>query len=387
MKEDILNTYHEEIVSSNPEKTTQKNNLKKVFISATSIILVVLLVICAFTLSSKNYNEEKKIRKLAETAESLVPEGYASLNGGTTGGKGGKTVTVSNYNDLKNAVLSTDPMIIIVDGTIKTTDGGNRALSIRSNKTLMGKDKNAKIYGGISISKEKNVIVYNLNIEGVYPNEGPVDGIDISNGSTNIWIHHCNIWNAPDGNLDIKKQANYITVSYCKFWYTDANHPHRLNALISSGGGTQPNDFGYLKVTYHHCWFENNIQERMPRIMYGEVHVYNNYYTSKGNNYCVGVGSYASALIESNYFKKVKDPIKFLYDVYAYILQKNNVFDGTSGKQDGTNTGVILGDKYVTDEPYKLLKDPVKITSVPYKYSLDKAKQVPSIVEQQAGPQ
>ena len=63
------------------------------------------------------------------------------------------------------------------------------------------------------------------------------------------------------------------------------------------------------------------------------------------------------------------------------------MFDGTSGKQDGTNTGVILGDKYVTDEPYKLLKDPVKITSVPYKYSLDKAKQVPSIVEQQAGPQ
>ena len=69
MKEDILNTYHEEIVSSNPEKTTQKNNLQKIFISVTSIILVVLLVICAFTLSSKNYNEEKKIRKLAETAE------------------------------------------------------------------------------------------------------------------------------------------------------------------------------------------------------------------------------------------------------------------------------------------------------------------------------
>ena len=80
-----------------------------------------------------------------------MADGYASLNGGTTGGKGGKTVTVSNFNDLKKAVQSTDPMIIIVDGTIKTTDGGDRALSIRSNKTLMGKDKKAKIYGGISI--------------------------------------------------------------------------------------------------------------------------------------------------------------------------------------------------------------------------------------------
>ena len=55
-------------------------------------------------------------------------------------------------------------MILIVDDTIKTTDGGDRLLSIKSNKTLMGKDKNAKIYGGISISKEMNVIVYNLNI-------------------------------------------------------------------------------------------------------------------------------------------------------------------------------------------------------------------------------
>ena len=168
-------------------------------------------------------------------------------------------------------------MIVIVDGAIKTTDGGDSSLSIRSNRTLKGEDKNAKIYGGISISKEKKVIVYNLNIEGVWPNNEPVDGIDISGASTNAWIHHCTIWNAPDGNIDIKKQVNYVTVSYCKFYYTDKNHPHRLNALIYSGGGSQPNDFGFLKVTYHHCWFADNIQERISLIMYGEVHVYNNY--------------------------------------------------------------------------------------------------------------
>ena len=317
---------------------------------------------------------------LAEKVETLSPEGYASLNGGTTGGRGGKTVTVKTFEDLKNAVQSTDPMIVIVEGTIKT---GDKLLSIRSNKTLMGKDKNSKIYGGISISKEKNVIVYNLNIEGVYPDEAPVDGIDISNGSTNIWIHHCTIWNSPDDNLDIKKQVNYVTVSYCKFYYTDKDHPHRLNALISSGGGTQPNDFGYLKVTYHHCWFADYIQERMPRIMYGEVHVYNNYYTSQGNNYCVGVGSYASAIIEQNYFKKVKDPIKFMYDWYAYILQRDNIFDGTKGKQDGTEKGVVLGTTYIENDK----KDPEKITSLPYKYKLDLAKNVPSIVEKEAGPQ
>ena len=372
----------------NMESSSLSNSKqKKLFISTLSFIFVFLIFISFYYIPQNKNSNEQKLRLLVEKAETLLADGYASLNGGTTGGKGGKTVTVSNFNDLKKAVQSTDPMIVIVDGTIKTTDGGDKALSIRSNKTLMGKDKNAKIYGGISISKEKNVIVYNLNIEGVYPNNGPVDGIDISGASTNVWIHHCTIWNAPDGNLDIKKQANYITVSYCKFYYTDKNHPHRLNALISSGGGTQPNDFGFLKVTYHHCWFADNIQERMPRIMYGEVHVYNNYYSSQNNNYCVGVGSYASAIIENNYFKKVKDPIKFMYDVYAYILQRNNVFDGTKGKQDGTKEGIILGNKYVTEEPNKLLKDPVKLTSLPYKYHLDIGKNVPSIVQKEAGPQ
>ena len=97
----------------------------------------------------------------------------------------------------------------------------------------MGEDKNAKIYGGISISKEKKVIVYNLNIEGVWPNNEPVDGIDISGASTNAWIHHCTIWNAPDGNIDIKKQVNYVTVSYCKFYYTDKYHTHRLNKCFN----------------------------------------------------------------------------------------------------------------------------------------------------------
>ena len=96
-----------------------------------------------------------------------MPEYYASFSVGTTGSKGGKAVTVSNFDDLKKAVLFTDPMIAIVDGTIKTTEGGDGSLNIRSNKTLIGKDKNAKIYGGISISIEKNVIIYNLNVEGI----------------------------------------------------------------------------------------------------------------------------------------------------------------------------------------------------------------------------
>ena len=316
----------------------------------------------------------------------LVADGYASLNGGTTGGKGGDTVTVSTYADFKAAVQAKEAKVVVVKGTIRTTDGDGYGLKIASNKTIMGKDSSATIYGGISISGVKNVIVYNININGTYPNPGPSDGIDISNKSTNVWIHYVNIWNAEDGNLDIKGQANYITVSYVKFWYTDKNHPHRLNGLIGSGAANHPEDFGYLKVTYHHCWFSTLVNERMPCVMYGIAHVYNNYYNAPGNLYCVGVGSYASVYIENNYFKDVNNPINFMYNIYAYILQKNNIFDNTTGTKDGTASGVILGERYITTDPYTLKKDPEKITSLPYKYTLDNAKDVPAIVQREAGP-
>jgi pectate lyase len=75
-----------------------------------------------------------------------------------------------------------------------------------------------------------------------------------------------------------------------------------------------------------------------------------------------------------------------MYNIYAYILQKNNIFDNTTGTKDGTASGVILGERYITTDPYTLKKDPEKITSLPYKYTLDNAKDVPAIVQREAGP-
>lgn len=319
------------------------------------------------------------------TAYACIPDGYAMVNGKTTGGEGGDTVIVSNYAAFKSAVQAKEAKVVVVKGTIRTTDGDGYGLKIAANKTIMGIDSSATIYGGLSISGVSNVIVYNLNINGTYPNPGPSDAISI-NKSDHVFIHHLNIWNAEDGNLDITNQSSYITVSYVKFWYTDKNHPHRLNSLIGSGASNHPEDFGKLKVTFHHNWFSNLVDQRMPRVMYGNAHIYNNYYNAPGNSYCIGVGSYGSALIENNYFKDVNNPIEFMYNVYAFILQRNNKFDNTKGKQDGTTSGKIYGERYITTDPYTLLKDPDKLTSVPYEYKLDKAEDVPSIVMKAAGP-
>jgi pectate lyase len=105
----------------------------------------------------------------------------------------------------------------------ETTDGDGYGLKISSNKTILGADKKATIYGGIDISGVSNVIVRNLNIQGVFPNSGPDDAVAVHN-SNHIWIDHLNIWDAGDGNLDIINQSSYITVSWCKFWRLTATH-------------------------------------------------------------------------------------------------------------------------------------------------------------------
>src|SRR5574344_1674325 len=312
----------------------------------------------------------------------LVADGYAGVNGSTTGGGNVTPDTVSTYAAFKAAVQASAAKIVVVSGTIRTTDGDGYALQIASNKTIVGLNKNSTIYGGITFKNVSNVIVRNLNMQGVYPNSGPDDAISVHN-SNHIWFDHLNIWNGTDGNLDITNQSSYVTVSWCKFWYTDANHPHRLNALIGSGAADHPEDWGYLKVTYQHCWFAELVSERMPRVMYGQAHIYNNYYTSKGNLYCIGVGSYAAALIEGNYFKDVKSPHLFMYNIYANMTVRNNKYDNTTGNKDSG----ALGERYITTAPYTLLEKPEALETVPYKYTADAAADVPAIVSKGAGPQ
>src|SRR4030042_5621120 len=67
------------------------------------------------------------------------PVGFASLNGGTTGGAGGPTVTVTTKEELMNYALSSyssDPYIIKVSGTINMDKG--EMVWISSNKTIVG---------------------------------------------------------------------------------------------------------------------------------------------------------------------------------------------------------------------------------------------------------
>ena len=156
------------------------------------------------------------------------------------------------------------------NGTIGDKQKGGYAIDIGSNKTIVGMDKNAELYGGINIKNSSNIIVSNLNIHGVWPYTGPSDTLNIES-SHHIWLNHLNVWNSKDGNIDIKVGADYITASWCKLWYENVvcewdvdgkyqkgdtafvrSHGHRLSCLIGSGAGDHDDtDMGKLRVTYH----------------------------------------------------------------------------------------------------------------------------------------
>ena len=104
-----------------------------------------------------------------------------------------------------------------------------------------------------------------------------------------------------DGSCDIVRGSDYITLSWCKFYYTKTGE-HRFPLLIGNQDRAT-GDRDRLHVTIHHAWFDNGCTERLPRVRFGHVHCYNNYYGSTGTNYCIGLGRECHVQIENSYFE------------------------------------------------------------------------------------
>jgi pectate lyase len=100
----------------------------------------------------------------------------------------------------------------------------------------------------------------------------------------------------------------------------------------------------------------------MPRTRHGDIHVFDNFYTSTGNSYCIQAGYLARVLVENDYFKNVANPM--ILSAGGNLLERGSIFDATIGMK--ATTGVAF--------------------DVPYIYSLDAATDVPAMVSQQAGP-
>lgn len=91
-------------------------------------------------------------------------DGFASLNGGTTGGAGGTVVTVTTQADLTKYAGMVGKYIIKIPGRIAISPKGTE-IKVASDKTIIGTTTSSEIFeGGFMLPGSKNVIIRNLKI-------------------------------------------------------------------------------------------------------------------------------------------------------------------------------------------------------------------------------
>ncbi|MEV4532527.1 right-handed parallel beta-helix repeat-containing protein [Asanoa sp. NPDC049518] len=273
--------------------------------------------------------------------------GWATQNGGTSGGGSASATTVTSASALTSAVGASGAAVIRVSGTISCSG----MIRVRSNKTILG-NSGATISGcGFTINGDRNVIIRNLSFRG-----WDDDAVNVEQSATNIWVDHNSFTDGYDGAVDIKRGSDFVTVSWNRIY------GHDKSMLLGHSDDNASQDVGHLRVTYHHNWFDGS-GTRHPRVRFGNpVHVYNNYYYN--NEYGVASTMDAGVLVEGNYFENVDEPtlVGYADSDPGTLVQRNNVFVGSGSPQSAGSTG-----------------------SIPYSYQLDNASGVKASVTSGAG--
>ena len=124
-----------------------------------------------------------------------------------------------------------------------------------------------------------------------------------------VWVDHCRFADVPraprtvfgrhlqhqDGLLDITRQSDRVSVSWCRF------EDHDKTMLIG-GSDRHSDDEGRLRVTLHHNLWQR-VRERTPRVRYGQVQLVNNLFVVEDTAayaYSIGVGRQARIHSEAN---------------------------------------------------------------------------------------
>lgn len=276
----------------------------------------------------------------AVTSKDLPMTGWATVNN-TTGGLGYDTVIVDNVSALKSYAEDGNKVIFVKPGNYLGP------INVGSNVTIYGYQgaviQQPSTGSAMKLSESKNVIIRNLEFQGVGAlDEDDEDCLQINKNSTNVWIDHVYIYDGHDGNLDITNGSNYITISWTKFAYTNASSNHQFSNLIGNSD-SKTSDEGKLKVTFHHTWWSDGVKERMPRVRYGQVHLYNNLFDSKNSSTCIRAGIKADLRVENNVFIGVNKPIDLYENDFTAVSANGNYFENTSGNTSGSGNAFTPG--------------------------------------------
>lgn len=189
-------------------------------------------------------------------------EGFGSS---ATGGSGGRTIWVSDPDDLRYALELAEPRTIYMEDGLYELESPIEIYS--GNVTLAGKD--ATITGrGIRLFAN-NAIFNNIRIR---PGDlsYPSDSLEITN-SWDVVVDHCSFSDSVDELFQVTGGGR-ITVQWCIFSNPIGDHPY--------GPWTQHNVQG---LTMHHNLVAN-CQTRLPDIYGGKVDLRNHIVINPGNS-------------------------------------------------------------------------------------------------------
>ncbi|KAG8768880.1 hypothetical protein FRC12_005296 [Ceratobasidium sp. 428] len=254
--------------------------------------------------------------------------GFATLNGGTTGGGAATPVTVTTFNQLKAAVTGNTAKGVMVSGTIS----GAATIKVGAN-TLIGK-KGAALAGvGIRVDSVSNVIIRNLKISKVLATYGDAIGVASSN---RVWIDHVEVFSDRDhdkdyydGLIDITSGSYGVSVTYSYI------HDHYKTSLVGASDDLESMD-GALRVTYAFNK-RSSLGSRCPSFRFGKGHVYNNHFTDVDSAVNTWVG--AKLLVQNNVFESVHVPIMSTDN--GYVNQSGNDFGGAIWSSPTTSWNAV----------------------------------------------
>ncbi|MGW2383628.1 pectinesterase family protein [Streptomyces sp. NPDC001658] len=293
------------------------------------------------------------------------PHGFASLAGGTTGGAGGKVVTVTDQASLAAYAAAPEPYVIRVQGAITAQPFG-ASITVASDKTIVGVGTSGElVQGEFHLAPgTHNVIIRNLTIrdsavEGNWDcKDTDFDGIQMDTVH-HVWVDHNRFSNICDGQLDVRKDSEYVTVSYNRF--------ENNNKTFGLGWTTNVR----TQITIDHNWFANTKQRNPSVDNAAYAHLYNNYLTAQADpgdpvwTYGNWSRGRTKMVIENSYYQDVQHP--YQADTTAELVQRGSILKRTTGRHDTWGSAF----------------DPREF----YAYRLDPAAAVPALVKKFSGPQ
>ena len=209
--------------------------------------------------------------------------------------------------------------------------------------------------GVFSLINCQNIIIRNITFVG--PGSIDVGGSDLisSTGANHIWVDHCVFTDGMDGNFDITQKADFHTVSWCTFSYTDRSYMHQNTNLI---GSSDSETTGYLNTTFAFNWWGEGCKQRMPMARVGKIHMLNNYFTSKTADNCINPRKNSEFLIEGNY---IAEGVKHYYGESSSkaVTWKSDNYIAEGSIPDSKGSTVTVPYTY-TVAPYSIVPETVK---------------------------